>query len=323
MRGKRLSHPRHKSRLLPDRDIALLGMEERSAMLKALPARLLWLAAATFLFATGAPARDLRVMTFNVRFPNPDDGPNLWVKRRDLFARTIRLADPDVIGTQELFQSQGNDIVRALPRYRWFGRDRFGGHGNEHMGIFYRTDRLRLVRHGDFWLSDTPAEPGSMSWGATLPRMVNWAVFQTLGAKPYRFLLVDTHFANRDTEDEDARRRSADLIARRLPGLARNLPIVLTGDFNATPDSAPHRRLAAVLTDVWQTAPERQGPAGTFHDFTGTPGAMIDYIMVRGFRPIRAAVLTTHDGPRYPSDHFPIVATLRLSRHVQAKRRGA
>ena len=223
---------------------------------------------------------------------------------------TIRQADPDLIGTQELFQSQAADVIRALPRYRWFGRDRFGGHATEHMGIFYRTDRLTLIRHGDFWLSETPAQPGSMAWGANLPRMVNWGIFETRGAKPYRFLMLDTHFAHRDDVDEEARQRSAALIAARLPDLAHGLPIVLTGDLNATPDSAAHRRLTAVLSDAWQTAPVKQGPEATFHDFTGKPDRRIDYILTKGFRPLRAEVLTTHDGDRYPSDHFPVLAEL-------------
>ncbi|MGU3391133.1 endonuclease/exonuclease/phosphatase family protein [Sphingomonas sp. M1A8_2b] len=269
------------------------------------------LAAIAMTQALPAVAQDLRVMTFNVRYPNPDDGANVWADRRAVFVKTVREANPDVLGTQELFQLQGQDIIRALPNYRWFGRDRFGGHATEHMGIFYRTDHLRLVGQGDFWLSETPDTPGSMAWGATLPRMVNWGIFETRGRTPYRFLMIDTHFANRDTEDEEARRRSAALIAARLPALAHGLPIVLTGDFNATPDSDAHRRLAGVLTDVWATAPKKTGPHGTFHDFTGKPHAMIDYIMVRGFMPLNAAVLTDHDGARYPSDHFPILAVLR------------
>lgn len=277
--------------------------------------RIACLAALTFgLISPVAPqpahAQTLRVMTFNVRYPNPDDGANIWANRRNVFVQTVRKADPDLIGTQELFQSQGDDVVRALPRYRWFGRDRFGGHANEHMGIFYRTDRLRLVRHGDFWLSETPDTIGSLGWGATLPRMVNWGVFETRGKARLRFLMVDTHFANRDDEDEQARRHSADLIAKRLPTLAGTLPIVFTADMNATPDSEAHKRLSAVLTDAWQTAPSRAGPVGTFHDFTGKPQAMIDYIMVRGFKPTTVEVLTTHQGDRYPSDHFPIVADL-------------
>lgn len=284
--------------------------------------RMAWLTALTFglislLAPPPAQGQTLRVMTFNVRYPNPDDGANIWANRRNVFVQTVRKADPDLIGTQELFQSQGDDVVRALPRYRWFGRDRFGGHANEHMGIFYRTDRLRLIRHGDFWLSETPDTIGSLGWGATLPRMVNWGVFETRSKVRLRFLMVDTHFANRDDEDEQARRHSADLIAKRLPTLAGNLPIVLTADMNATPDSEPHKRLSAVLADVWQIAPSRAGPGGTFHDFTGKPQAMIDYIMVRGFKPIVAEVLTTHQGDRYPSDHFPIIADLVRDRAVR------
>lgn len=274
---------------------------------------LMCVAAFAMIPAVPARARDLRVMTFNVRYPNPDDGANVWKNRRDIFMKTVRKARPDIFGTQELFQTQAKDIVHALPQYRWFGRDRFGGHANEHMGIFYRTDRLRLVQSGDFWLSDTPEIPGSMAWGATLPRMVNWGIFETLGRKPYRFLMIDTHFANRNDEDEEARRRSADLIAASLPKLAHGLPIILAGDFNATPASEAHRRLRAALTDVWETSPQKSGPSGTFHDFTGHPDAMIDYIMVRGFKTMRADVLTTHKGSRYPSDHFPIVAVLRRS----------
>ena len=206
--------------------------------------------------AMPALAQELRVMTFNVRYPNPDDGDNVWNNRRDIFVDTVRKAHPDVLGTQELFQTQANDIIRALPEYRWFGRDRFGGHANEHMGIFYRVDRLRLVENGDFWLSDTPDTPGSMAWGATLPRMVTWGIFETRGPKAYRFLMIDTHFANRDDEDEEARRRSANLIVASLPKLAHGLPVVLTGDFNATPDSEAHRRLREALTDVWEASPE-------------------------------------------------------------------
>ncbi len=271
------------------------------------------IAAAALVIASGAAAQDVRVMTFNVRFACDCDGPNIWPARRDLFMRTVREANPDVIGTQELLKTQGDDIVRALPRYRWFGRDRDGGHKGEHMGVFYRTDRLRLVRSGDFWLSETPEVPGKISWGANLPRMVTWGVFETTGKTKRRFLMADTHFAHRGAEDEEARNRSAALIAERLPAIAPGLPIVLTGDLNTTPDSAAVRRLTAFLTDASRLARTADAPSGTFHDFTGMPeaGKWIDYILVKGFRPAAAKALTTHEGARYPSDHFPIVADLK------------
>lgn len=275
-----------------------------------------FIALALLLFAgpvAGRPlnADHLRVMTFNVRYPNPDDGPNIWARRRAVFLRTIAAANPDVIGTQELFALQGADIVRALPSYAWFGRDRRGGHVDENMGIFYRRDRLTLIRHGDYWLSDTPSVIGSMAWGATLPRMVNWGVFETRGRIRRQFVLFDTHFAHRD-EDDIARERSAALLLDQMKAIAGTLPIVLTGDMNATPDSRAYARLSAQLADAWTAAPVRQGPELTFHDFTGHPDRRIDYIFARGLTPLRAEVRTDHAGGVFASDHFPVLADLQF-----------
>jgi endonuclease/exonuclease/phosphatase family metal-dependent hydrolase len=249
-------------------------------------------------------------MSFNVRWPSPDDGANVWQARKPLFLATIRAADPDVIGTQELYRRQGDAVVSALPHWRWFGPDRFGGHADEHMGILYRTDRLALVRHGVFWLSPRPGVPGSLGWGATLPRMVQWAVLRQRHGARTRFLMVDTHLANRDEEDETARRESARLIMARLPRLAGTLPVVLTADLNATPASAAYATLTAGLADSRKQAPDPQGPEPTFHDFTGQAQQRIDYILVRGWQVRGYATLTTHAGARFPSDHFPILADL-------------
>ncbi|KQN32769.1 endonuclease/exonuclease/phosphatase family protein [Sphingomonas sp. Leaf38] len=273
-------------------------------------AALLLLCLAGPVLARASDATRLRVMTFNVRYPNPDDGVNVWANRRALFVQTVAAANPDIIGTQELFATQGADVVHALPRYSWFGRDRRGGHADEHMGIFYRRDRLRLIRHGDYWLSDTPAVIGSMAWGATLPRMVTWGIFEAR-ATHRRFVVFDTHFAHRD-EDDGARERSAAMLMAELAPIAGALPIVVTGDMNATPDSAAYRLLAGRLTDAWVASPVRVGPDRTFHDFTGTPDRRIDYIFVRGFTPLAAAVRTDHAATVYPSDHFPVVAELRF-----------
>ena len=54
-----------------------------------------WLAVALALAALPAGARDLRVMSFNVRYPNPDDGANRWEARAPILIDTIRAADPD------------------------------------------------------------------------------------------------------------------------------------------------------------------------------------------------------------------------------------
>ncbi|MFS0771941.1 endonuclease/exonuclease/phosphatase family protein [Sphingomonas sp. 1P08PE] len=257
---------------------------------------------------TPAHARpaDLTVMTFNVRVPVASDGANDWPHRRALMAQTIRRARPDVIGMQELHAAQAADLIAQLPGYRWFGRDRRGGHGDEHMGIFYRTDRWRVEADGDFWLSDTPGVPGSITWGHPYPRMVSWGRF--VGSDgTHRFTLFNTHLPYR-IDDEVARERGARLIAARVaatPG-----PVVLTGDFNTVAESPTHAVLAGTLTDAWQVAFRKKGPAATFHGFTGTPDRRLDWIWTRGLVPMKVRTLTDHRGALYPSDHFPVVAEL-------------
>jgi len=253
-------------------------------------------------------AQMLRVMTFNVRTGIANDGPNDWNHRRDIMVRTIREQHPDVLGTQELNKFQGDYIVSKLPQYVWFGIGRRGDDGDEHMGVFYRSDRLRVIDSGNYWLSDTPDKPGSITWGNPYPRMVTWALFERK-ADGRRFYYCNTHFPYRD-QDELARTRSAQEILSRLNALPADLPIVMTGDFNSAPDKPDHAVLTSLLDDAWISAGSHGGPEKTFHNFTGIPDRRIDWILYRDFRALTAQTVTTQQDDRYPSDHFPVVAVL-------------
>jgi endonuclease/exonuclease/phosphatase family metal-dependent hydrolase len=272
--------------------------------------KLALLAALAAAFTAPAFAGDLKVMTFNVRTITGPDGPNRWEMRKDLFADTIRQMDPDVIGTQELGQQQGDDTVARLPQFTWFGRDRFGGHKDEHMGIFYRKDRLKLIKSGDFWLSDTPDKVASITWGNIFPRMVNWALFERLSDHK-QFYLLDTHYPYRDS-DEEARSKSAHEMAEWVKKLPAGVPVVITGDFNTGPDSEAHKALTATFKDAWETAPEKTGPDKTFHNFTGNPDKRIDWILYRGLEPKSVRTITISKDGRYPSDHFPVQADFTI-----------
>lgn len=256
-------------------------------------------------------AAELRVMTFNVRYPNPADGEDFWDKRKDFLVDTVRRHKPDLMGTQELFHTQGQYIVEKLPEYGWFGLSRRGNQEDEHMGVFYRKDRLHPVETGNFWLSETPGVAGSSAWGMSLPRMVTWAVFEDKQTKQ-RFTYYNTHFAHRAKVDDEARRRSALLIAERMP---KQGAFVLTGDFNAAAgDSSAYAALVPALKDAWMEAARKSGPEGTFHGFRGTPGkARIDWILYRApWKVKEAAALTDSREGRYPSDHFPVLAVFEL-----------
>lgn len=271
---------------------------------------LLTIACLTAVLGTSLPAaaQTLRVMSFNVRLPSDADGPDRWERRRASMVRTIREQQPDVIGTQELYALQAEYLVARLPEYAWFGRGRSGGGGDddERMGVFYRHDRLRVIESGDFWLSDTPDMPGSISWDHPYPRMVTWALFERIG-DGRRFHLLNTHLPYREQDDE-ARLRGALAILQRLRALPDDVPVVLTGDFNALPESCTHAQLTALLQDAWTAAARREGPDGTFHAFTGQPQRRIDWILFRGLRTDAVRTVVGQENGRYPSDHFPVVA---------------
>lgn len=255
-------------------------------------------------------AEPLRVLSYNVRYPNPGDGPDLWDTRKALFIESIREANPDIIGTQELFKLQGDHIVSALPEYTWFGTSRRGNSEDEHMGVFYKKGKLRLVESGQFWLSETPDVPGSESWGVTLPRMVTWGLFDQAGKQ---FYFLNTHFAHR-REDEEARKKSAGVIAERVARLKKGIPVIVTGDFNAPAGGPVYDALlgATGLKDTRALAGKKEGPEGTFHGFRGKAGTnRIDWILVSpGWTVRRNVAITMQKDGRYPSDHFPVLAEL-------------
>lgn len=257
-------------------------------------------------------AADVRVMSFNVRYPNPNDGPDRWETRRDLLVEAVRAYDPDLMGTQELFHLQGEYVVQQMPEYAWFGVSRRGNKEDEHMGVFYKKTKLRLVNSGNFWLSETPEQPGSSSWNMSLPRMVTWGLFEVRGTGR-RFYYYNTHFPHR-REDDDARLKCAQLIVERAGKLPSQIPFILTGDFNAPAGGPVHRLFAAQWKDVREAAPFRFGPDGTFNGFKGTStGPRIDWIFTRGaIRPLQTHAVTLNQDGRYPSDHFPVFTVLRL-----------
>ncbi len=270
-------------------------------------------AAALALFASLCPAENLRVMTFNVRLATGNDGPNRWEARKDVLVRTIQKQNPDVFGTQELFYIQGQYITEKLPEYEWFGNSRRGNREDEHMGVFYKPAKLRIIECGNFWLSDTPEAAGSMGWGANLPRMVTWALFE-IKETGKRFYFYNTHF-HHTADGAAARVNSARLIASRIAALSKDVPLILTGDFNSgAPGAEPYKALAESLLDSRITAQSKAGPDGTNSGFGGrTNGPRIDWILYRGpVSALQSETVTYNEEGRYPSDHFPVFAILNL-----------
>ncbi len=259
--------------------------------------------------------RALCVMTYNLRFASTNP-PNAWPERRPLMRELLRQVAPDLLGTQEGLYGQLKDLAADLPGYEWIGLGRDGGSRGEFMAIFFRTNRLEPLAFDHFWLSDTPRLMGSSSWGNRLNRMVTWVQFRDrrTGAMFYCF---NTHL---DHQSQESREKSAELLRREIAALPSPGPVLLLGDFNAV---AGQNRAYEILTgdgffaDAWLRARTRQGEGlGTFNGFKQVPtdGRRIDWVLVRGGVEVqRAAILPFQRNGQFPSDHFPVVAWVRLT----------
>lgn len=259
----------------------------------------------------------LRVMSFNIRYGLANDGENHWDKRKDHVVTTIVNATPDVVGTQETLAFQAAYIAERMPDYTYVGRSRQQDGKGEHCGILFRTSRFDKLIEGHFWLSETPDQPGSKSWDSSLPRMATWLKLWDRTNKQ-SFYLINTHFDHRGGK---ARTESAKLIRSFVASLPDGSSVIVTGDFNAGVDSDPYQALfvesasSPALVDTFARLNPTAGENdGTFNGFKGTQtGARIDWIAVsREVEVIAANIDRTGFEGKFPSDHFPVTAVVRL-----------
>lgn len=262
-------------------------------------------------------ALSLEVMTFNIRTSAGRDGDDAWRYRKELVAETIGEADPDLLGIQEALSDQIEFLEEALPRYRWLGVDRGlnGGHGlSEATPIFYRYEELVPIESGTFWLGDPPdPRAGGRRRRGRGSRIVTWARFHHVETARELYVF-NTHLTLR----EGRQMEGAAMINEQIAALPPGTPVVLMGDFNAVAGSSETWDLATSegLHDAWRVAAAHEGPAVTSNGFGPPPDdweGRIDWILVGGPISVPSIATIVHgvDG-RYPSDHYPVLATLEI-----------
>ena len=264
-----------------------------------------------------------RVMSFNIRLPNKGDGINYWDLRRPLVASTIRYHEADIIGVQEAFRRQLDEMTTDLPEYGWFGLCRTDGSvlpdpDGEFSAILYRKDRFERLDGNTFWLSETPEVAGSKGWDAAFPRIVTWAKFKDMKSGKL-FFYFNTHF---DHMGEQAREESARLILQKINEIAGKEPVILSGDFNSTDTSKPYQLLTDQqstygMTDaLYVSKSPHHGPLGSFSSSFTLPGVgdyRIDFIFIRNrITVLKHAILSDSWDGRLPSDHLPVLAELQF-----------
>jgi endonuclease/exonuclease/phosphatase family metal-dependent hydrolase len=258
----------------------------------------------------------LSVMTFNVRYDNPDDGDHRWEHRREAVADTVRFRGPDLIGFQEPLAHQLAFLDERLPAFEFVGDARIDGEEGEFSPVGYRADRFECLATDTFWLSPSPGETGSVGWDARYPRIVTWARLRDRHTDTV-LLHANTHFSH---DGPEARRQGAQILRERLDAAADGEPIVLTGDFNCIAGDPPYETIVdpEAGARTLENARDRSqhghyGPNTSVTDFERlVPNRKIDHVFVSPEVAVRQHGVCTDLRTReaYPSDHFPVLAEI-------------
>lgn len=265
------------------------------------------------LLQIAAPSGDIPVMSFNIRYGTAADGLDSWSHRRAQVVSLIRRHGPYILGIQEALDFQLQQIGEQLPEYGRIGVGREDGQARgEFSAILYQRSRYQVQDQGTFWFSPTPEVPGSTGWGNHITRICTWARLydRELGRS---FYIYNLHL---DHESGPSRDRSAELLARRIAERNHADPVIVMGDFNAGEDQPPVQYLLThvPLTDTFRHLHPQAAGVATYHAFTGrTEGPKIDHILVSTGWSVRSAGIDrTSEWGRYPSDHYPVHAVVRL-----------
>lgn len=272
-----------------------------------------------FFAAAALAAEPVRVMSFNVRNSNAQDGEDAWPKRTELFFATIAAFGPDLIGFQEVLAVQYDAIAARMPEYAFSGVARDDGkRKGEWSSIGYRKSRYTLVAEGNFWLSETPEVIGSKSWDAALTRICSWVRLREK-ATGREFVYANTHF---DHKGVIARAEASRVISERVSVIAAGVPALLTGDLNINEDNPAYAVFvkptvpgAIRWIDAFREVHPKRGPdESSFHAFRGgAKGSRIDFIFhTDHWTATEAAIDRTSKDGRYPSDHYPVTAVVRM-----------
>jgi endonuclease/exonuclease/phosphatase family metal-dependent hydrolase len=258
----------------------------------------------------------IKVMTFNIK-ANNIMGLGSWFSRKPLVLDVIKDHAPDILGLQEPLHEQLKEVQKAFPQYACYsagGKD--GRNSGESCPIFYRKDRFELLDSGTFWFSDQPDKPGTRGWGEPVPRFCSWVVLSEKGQNT-SFYVYNTHLA---WASQRARNKSVLLLQKEIAARHSSLPFIIMGDFNmkltnpameSLLESGPQNHFPVV--DAWLSVHPDQPDKPTCNFGTWGKGPQIDHIQLGSYAmPLTAEIDNRKINGRYPSDHFPVIASVML-----------
>ena len=258
-------------------------------------------------FAGNDKPAEITVISYNIRMGEAKDGTNSWEYRYPASAMMIEDQKPDVFGVQEAFDYQVRYMDEYCEGYKCVGVGREDGKSKgEHMSIFYNSKKIKMLKWGTYWLSETPDEP-SKGWDAACMRTATWTLMKDKKSGK-KFYYVNTHL---DHVGVEARKKGLELIVNKIKEMNKEgYPMILTGDFNTKPDNHILDGLNSMMLSARNTAVKTDN--GITYNGWGKGGSVIDYIYYSGFTACTLFEVITkpYMERTYISDHFPIKAVL-------------
>lgn len=255
-------------------------------------------------------AQNFRVLTYNIRYDNPNDSINSWENRKVKFVEQLKNFDCDVIGIQEGLESQIDFLKKQLSSYQFYGVGRDDGYKKgEFAGIFFKKSRFELIDSGTFWLSPTPSKP-SKGWDAALNRICSFVkLHDILSSKD--IWVFNTHY---DHIGSQARFESSKLILNKIGELTKNdKNVIICGDFNSTRTDRAILEISKKFQDSYELSKNHLGnQISSFNGF-GSKDAVqqqIDFIFYNSKTLVSVVFLIGNEkisDTQYYSDHYPVL----------------
>lgn len=251
----------------------------------------------------------LKLITSNIRYENANDGIHSWQNRCPLLQKIILDFHPDILGTQEGLEKQIKSLAKLIPlklveSHRQWIPDRM------YPCLYINEEQIKVHSNGDIWLSTTPNVPGSISFKSTFPRLCTWMHVTHL-VNNQDYFVVNTHL---DHVLEETRLEQIKVLIHEIGKINHsNLPLILMGDFNDSPKGKVRTSIlnSLNLKDPWMEVgfPEET----SHHGFLGieNTGERIDWILIPQAFAVESIYFdkTSLKGI-YPSDHYPLLATV-------------
>lgn len=287
------------------------------------------LAKTTLELTSGA---DVRVMTSNIladRWATDSDTgkpiSTTTAMRAEIFAAMLVKYKPDVVGAQEVdapwqpFMEYYRGILKSD-----YGLDYQALHAT-HGGkvnfttIFYRADKYTVL--------DSAVDVFSYWNNSTYHmRNVTWAKFQSKSNSGEQFILANTHWAH-ETKDSttpgvsgEKEMKCSNESAELINSLkSHNVPIFITGDFNAKPTETASTNFLS-LTGMKDTKVQASEAGVLINECGGcgsvgqgrSGGNYIDHIYGYGSYSVKRYETLTGNMHHYMTDHSPMIADIKF-----------